>query len=147
MADAPAKPLPVPNADTAPFWEGAARGELRLQRCAACGHTQFPPRAICIQCHASAPGWRVASGRGRLVSHTRVHRPPSPAFKTGLPYVVALVALEEGPRIMVNLRGMAADEPRLGSALRIRFDPPAGPHDIALPFAEAEEEPGQRQRA
>jgi uncharacterized OB-fold protein len=143
MAELPAKPLPVPNADTAPFWEGAARGELRLQRCAACGQTQFPPRALCAHCHAPAPSWEVASGRGWLVSHTRVHRPPSPAFKPDLPYVVALVAMEEGPRIMVNLRGAAAEEPRLGDALRIRFDPPAGPHNIALPYAEAEEEPGQ----
>ncbi|MFH5926336.1 Zn-ribbon domain-containing OB-fold protein [Roseomonas xinghualingensis] len=142
MAEDPARLLPVPNADTAPFWEGAARGELRLQRCAACGQAQFPPRAICVHCHAPAPAWEAASGRGRLVSHTRVHRPPSPAFKPDLPYVVALVALEEGPRIMVNLRGVAAAEPRIGGALRIRFGPPGGAHIIALPYAE--EDPVQR---
>ena len=136
MAEAPVKPLPTPNADTLPFWEAAARGELRLQRCDACGRIQFPPRAICAQCRHPAPGWVTASGRGRLVSHTRVHRPPSAAFKPDLPYVVALVALEEGPRIMVTLRGAAAEAPRLGDALRIRFDPPAGPHGIALPYAE-----------
>ena len=135
------KPWPVPNADTAPFWEGCSAGELRLQRCAACGAAQFPPRALCAQCHAAAPGWQRASGRGRIVSHTRVHRPPSPAFKADLPYVVALVALEEGPRIMVNLRGAAAEAPRIGDAVRIGFDPPAGPHGIALPHAVATEAP------
>lgn len=135
------KPLPVPNADTKPFWEGCAVGELRLQRCAACGSAQFPPRALCTACHAPSPGWERASGRGRIVSHTRVHRPPSPAFKADVPYVVALVALEEGPRIMVNLRGAAAEAPRIGDAVRIGFDPPAGPHGIALPHAVAAEAP------
>ena len=88
------KPLPTPNADTRAFWDGCAQGELRLQRCAACGAAQFPPRALCAACHAPAPAWEKASGRGRIVSHTRVHRPPSPAFKADVPYVVALVALQ-----------------------------------------------------
>ena len=135
------KPLPTPNADTAAFWEGCAAGELRLQRCAACGSAQFPPRALCAACHAPAPAWEKASGRGRIVSHTRVHRPPSAAFKADVPYVVALVALEEGPRIMVNLRGTIAEAPRIGDAVRIGFDPPAGPDGIALPHAVAAEAP------
>ena len=130
-----AKPLPIPNADTREFWDGCAQGELRLQRCRACGAAQFPPRALCATCHAPSPVWEKASGRGRIVSHTRVHRPPSPAFKADVPYVVALVALEEGPRIMVNLRGAAAEAPRIGDAVRIGFDPPAGPDNIALPHA------------
>jgi uncharacterized OB-fold protein len=141
MADtAPPKPLPVPNADTQLFWEGCARGELWLQRCPACGTAQFPPRAHCARCHASTPTWERASGRGRVVSHTRVHRPPSPAFKAEIPYVVALVALEEGPRIMLGLRGMVAEAPRIGEPVRVRFAPPAGPHSIALPYAVAAEE-------
>jgi len=134
------KPLPVPNADTAAFWEGCACGELRLQRCTACGTAQFPPRVVCAACQSGAPAWEVASGRGRIASYTRVHRPPSPAFKADLPYVVALVALEEGPRIMLGLRGAAAEAPRIGDAVRIRFDPPAGPHGIALPYAVAMED-------
>src|SRR5690349_21756724 len=111
--DLPLKTLPGPNADTAAFWEGCARGELRLQRCTTCGTAQFPPRIVCAACHAGAPVWEVASGRGRIASHTRVHRPPSAAFKAQLPYVVALVALEEGPRIMLGLRGTAAESPRI----------------------------------
>ncbi|MBR0681544.1 Zn-ribbon domain-containing OB-fold protein [Roseomonas eburnea] len=135
------KPWPVPNADTASFWEGCAQGELRLQRCLSCGAAQFPPRALCARCHAPSPAWEKASGRGRIVSHTRVHRPPSPAFKAEVPYVVALVALEEGPRIMVNLRGTAADDPQIDDAVCIGFDPPAGPNGIALPHAVAAEAP------
>lgn len=137
---APARPLPVPNADTAPFWEGCARGELRLQRCTACGAAQLPPRVVCAACHGGSLTWEVASGRGRVASHTRVHRPPSSAFKAEAPYVVALVALEEGPRIMLRLRGAAAAAPRIGDAVRVRFDPPSGPHGIALPYAVATED-------
>ena len=135
------KPLPIPNADTAPFWEGCAQGELRIQRCRACGAAQFPPRAVCAACHASGPIWERASGRGRIASHTRVHRPPSPAFKADAPYVVGLVALAEGPRLMVTLRGAIAEAPSIGAAVRIGFDAPAGPHGIALPHAVAEDAP------
>lgn len=135
------KPLPVPNADTAPFWEGCAQGELRIQRCRACGAAQFPPRALCAACHAPGPVWERASGHGRIASHTRVHRPPSAAFKADGPYVVALVTLEEGPRLMVTLRGAIAEAPRIGDAVRIGFDTPAGPHAIALPHAVAETAP------
>ena len=136
----PLEPLPVPNADTSAFWEGCARGELRLQRCTACGAAQFPPRIVCAACHAEAPALEVASGRGRIASYTRVHRPPSSAFKAKLPYVVALVTLEEGPRIMLGLRGAAAEAPRIGDAVLVRFDPPVGPHSIALPYAVAMED-------
>ncbi len=133
MDAAPAKPLPVPNADTEPFWAGCAQGELRLQRCRACGQAQFPPRAFCAKCHASAPSWETASGRGRVVSHTRVHRAPSAGFKAETPYVVALVDLDEGPRMMLRLQGAAVAE--IGASVEIRFEAPAGPHGIALPYA------------
>jgi len=139
MSELPARPLPVPNADTAPFWDGCARGELLLQSCRQCGTAQFPPRSLCARCHAPAPAWRRASGRGRIASFTRVHRPPSAAFKADLPYVIALVDLDEGPRIMLALRGKAAEAPRIGDRVKVGFDPPAGPHGIALPHALAEE--------
>jgi uncharacterized protein len=133
------QPLPVPNADTKPFWDGCALGELRVQRCVACGHAQFPPRAFCGACRGGVPAWEAASGRARILSHTRVHRGPSAFFKAQGPYVVALVALEEGPHIMLQLRGTAVEAPRIGAAVRIAFDPPAGPHGIALPHAVAAE--------
>ena len=132
------KPLPTPNAESRPFWEAAAQGVLRIQRCDACGAAQFPPRAICGHCHAKgAPRWVDAMGRGVVASHTTVHRPPSPAFKPDVPYTLALVTLEEGPRILVTLHGAAAKSPAIGTRVVIRFDPPAGPHAIALPYAEA----------
>ena len=132
------KPLPTPNAESRPFWEAAAQGVLRIQRCDACGTAQFPPRAICGHCHAKgAPRWENAGSTGVIASHTTVHRPPSPAFKAEVPYTLALVTLAEGPRILVTLRGEAAKAPAIGAPVVIRFDPPAGPNDIALPYAEA----------
>ncbi len=132
------RPLPTPNAESRPFWDAAARGVLRIQRCDACGVAQFPPRAICGHCHAKgAPRWEDATGRGIIASHTTVHRPPSPAFKADIPYTLALVTLDEGPRILVALRGDAARAPVIGAPVTIRFDPPAGPNAIALPYAEA----------
>lgn len=130
------KPLPTPNAESRPFWDAAAKGVLRIQRCDSCDQAQFPPRAICGHCHAKgAPRWVDAKGTGAIASHTTVHRPPSPAFKTELPYTLALVTLDEGPRMLVTLRGEAAQAPAIGARVAIRFDPPAGPNAIALPHA------------
>lgn len=132
------KPLPTPNAESRPFWAAAAQGVLMMQRCDACGAAQFPPRAVCGHCHAKgAPRWENATRRGVIASHTTVHRPPSPAFKADAPYTLALVTLEEGPRILVTLRGDAAKAPVIGASVVIRFDPPTGPNAIALPYAEA----------
>jgi len=132
------KPLPTPNAESRPFWEAAAQGVLRIQRCDSCGAAQFPPRAICGHCHAKgAPRWEDARGTGIIASHTTVHRPPSPAFKAEVPYTLALVTLTEGPRILVTLRGKAAKSPAIGTPVMISFDPPVGPNAIALPYAEA----------
>ena len=130
------KPYPSPNAESRPFWEAAAQGVLRVQRCEACGTAQFPPRAICGHCHAKgAPRWEDAKGTGVIATHTTVHRPPSPAFKADVPYTLALVSLAEGPRILVTLRGDAAQAPVIGAPVVIRFDPPAGANGIALPYA------------
>lgn len=132
------RPLPVPNAESRPFWEGAARGVLRIQRCPACGAAQFPPRALCGHCHAKAPPrWEQACGRGVIASHTTVHRAPSAAFREEAPYTLALVTLEEGPRLLVRLRGAVAQAARIGAPVVIGFDPPEGPDAIALPHAEA----------
>ena len=94
------RPLPVPTPETAHFWEGARHGELRLQRCDDCRTVIFPPRPFCPACASRAVSVFVASGRGRLDSYVISHR-PHPAFEG--PYAIALVALEEGPRLMTNI--------------------------------------------
>ena len=102
MADSPRRPrpLPQPTPETQHFWDGAKAGELRLQRCTACGHVYFPPRPLCPQCSSRAVEVFAASGKGRLLSYVINHR-PHPAFDG--PYAIALVALDEGPTMMSNI--------------------------------------------
>ena len=107
------RPLPEPDAVTRPFWEAAAQGRLLYQRCAACSHRQFYPRAVCTACGAT-PEWAEASGRGTVYTFTVVRQYGAPPFASELPYVVAIVELEEGVRMMGNLTGCPVDEVRVG---------------------------------
>jgi uncharacterized OB-fold protein len=115
------KPVPVPTADSVPFWEGTARGELRLQRCEACHAHQFPPRLICAHCGSREVAWVTTSGRGTIYSYTVVHRAPTPAFAADVPYVVALVDLDEGPRLMTNVVELEPAEVSVGLRVQARY--------------------------
>lgn len=97
------KPVPEPTPETQPYWDGAAAGELRLQRCRDCGVAYFYPRPVCPECGSSTVDWFAASGRGTLYSYTINHR-PAPGFEP--PYAIAVVELEEGPRLMANIVGI-----------------------------------------
>ncbi len=130
MADY-AKPVPVPTPETQDFWDGAKRGELRLQRCDACEQIIFPPRPFCASCGARSVSSFTASGRGMLYSYVINHRPPPPFGKE--PYAIAIVELEEGPRMMSNIvecdqtpEALALDMP-----LEVVFEPITD--DISLP--------------
>jgi len=94
--------FPVPDAVSLPFWEGIADGVLRVQRCGACERHVFYPRAVCPYCDASELDWVDASGRGQVHSFTVVHRAP-PDYRDEVPYVVALVELDEGVRMMTRI--------------------------------------------
>jgi uncharacterized OB-fold protein len=101
------KPLPAPDGVSAPFWKAAAEGRLLIQRCPACGHRQFYPRALCTACGAD-PEWMEASGRGTVHTFTIVRQHGQRGFKEELPYVVAIIELEEGPRMMGNVGDLHA---------------------------------------
>ena len=94
------RPLPEPTPETAHFWEGTRQGELRLQRCEECSHAYFPPRPFCPRCASRRVAVFKASGRATLYSYV-IHHRPVPGFTP--PYAIAVVALEEGPRMMTNL--------------------------------------------
>jgi len=94
--------FPVPDAVSQPFWDGVAAGVLRLQRCRACGCHVFYPRAVCPHCTVGELGWVTAVGTGRVHSFTVVHRAPE-AYREDVPYVVALVDLDEGVRMLTRL--------------------------------------------
>jgi hypothetical protein len=107
------RPGLAPGALDRAFFEAAARGELRYQRCPACGHVQFYPRQICAACGGD-PVWATASGRGVVHTFTIVRQNGQPPFKSELPYVVAMIELDEGVRMMGNVTGCPVDSVRIG---------------------------------
>ena len=111
------KPLPVPDPVSGGFWSAAAEGRLLIQRCPVCAHRQFYPRALCVACGAD-PEWEEASGRGTVHTFTVVRQQGAAAFRDEVPYVVAMVELEEGPRMMGNLTGCPVDEVTVGMSVR-----------------------------
>ncbi|WP_454695877.1 Zn-ribbon domain-containing OB-fold protein [Achromobacter aegrifaciens] len=129
------KPSIRPTAETRPFWDGCRGGKLRYQTCADCGAVQRIPRSVCTHCHGLRLDWNESAGLGTVLSHTTVHRAPTPAFKTETPYVIALVDLDEGFRLMVNTRGGANPPLAIGQRVRIGFEPRG---DDLLPIAEQE---------
>jgi uncharacterized OB-fold protein len=124
-------PTPVPTPETLPFWDGAAQGELRVQRCRSCERYYFYPRPFCPRCFSQDVEWTTVSGDARLVSYVINYR-PLPPFDPSVPIVVALVELAEGPRMMSNIVGVAPDPSalELDMPLTVSFAPRG---DYALP--------------
>ena len=106
----------------APFWEAAARHELVVQRCAGCGRLQWYPRWSCTTCGATALGWAPVTGRGRIHSFTVARVATHPAFAGSEPLVIALVDLEEGPRMTTNIVCERLGDLRIGAAVEVCFD-------------------------
>ena len=101
-----ARQIPVPTPETAHFWEGARKGELLLQQCNFCEHTYFPPRPFCPSCGTGEVRIVKASGKGRI--HTLIiSNFRSPGFTP--PYSIAVVQLDEGPRMLTNIVGCPQD--------------------------------------
>jgi len=102
---------------TQPFWDAALEERLVIQRCGSCGTHQFYPRPFCLACSSEDVGWVQASGGGTIYSLTTVQRQILPTLPP--PYVVALVELDKGPRILGWLVGDAP--PEIGSAVRVAW--------------------------
>jgi uncharacterized OB-fold protein len=128
-------PIPVPDADTQPFWDACARGELLIQRCGACGRWLWQPRPICSSCQKPDPVWTRVSGDG-VVASWMVMRPPTlPAYADVVPFVILLVELAEGVRLigylvddagrMLKTDG-AAEKVAIGARVALRFHDQAG---------------------
>ena len=107
------------------FWLAAARGELAIQTCLVCGHEQHPPRATCGACGSSDLEFRAKSGRGNIYSFTVVVRALIAELREQVPYVLVLVDLDDGPRVMSLLRS-APDEAHVGMAVQIAFESVGG---------------------
>lgn len=119
-------PAPTANADSREYWEGAAREELLLRRCTACGKHHFPPRHLCPSCWSDGLEWTRSAGQGVVYSFTVMRRAPMPAFVKRVPYVVALIELDEGPRMMANIVGDDAFQTSIGDRVGVCFEARGG---------------------
>ena len=131
----PPRMLPEPTPETRHFWDGCREGELRLQRCTDCnGEPYFPPRPFCPRCGSRKVEVFKASGKGVLWSYVINHR-PRPDMGTE-PYAIAVVKLEEGPKMMTNIVGcrQTPEALPLDMAVKVKFEKQSD--DISLPFFE-----------
>lgn len=106
---------------TRPFWEGGLTGELRLQRCSACGHLRYPISTVCPRCLSGEARWEAVSGLGAVLSYTVFERSYNETWKDQVPYVVALVELDEGPVFLTNLVGVPIARARVGQRVSVVF--------------------------
>jgi uncharacterized OB-fold protein len=116
------KPIPVIDERSRPWWEAAKRHELLLQSCASCGHVAFPPAAICPDCHTANLEWLHASPRGVIWSWAVFHKSYFSGFAADIPYAVAIVELEDGPRVWTQIVGVQNSDLRIGLAVEAVFD-------------------------
>jgi uncharacterized OB-fold protein len=116
------KPVPSPSAVTQPFWDGLREGRLRIQRCGECGQHVFYPRTVCKHCMSERLEWVEASGKGTLYSFTIVRRAMNPAFQEDVPYVYAIVELEEEPRVTTNVVNCDLEALRVDMPVKAVYD-------------------------
>lgn len=108
--ETPDRPLPQPMTPEAkPYWDGLKEHTLMLPKCEDCGKPFFYPRALCPNCHSRRITWIQASGRGKLYSFEISHQSFNRAFKIKPPFILAMIELEEGPRMMSNLINIEPD--------------------------------------
>ena len=115
------RPLPQPDPATSPYWNAARQHRLMLPKCTHCTRAHFYPKAICPFCSSGTFDWIESAGRGTIYSFTIVKRAPSPAFEAQVPYVIAIVALDEGPCLMSNIVSCDPDAVRIGDEVKVGF--------------------------
>jgi uncharacterized OB-fold protein len=126
------KPLPFANEDTAEYWDACRRGELRMQKCAGCGHVRFPPAVVCARCLSEVSTWEKMSGRGKVYTWIVVHRPQHPAFYEDVPYNVAIIELDEGPRMHSRIVGCPNQEIEIDMPVEVVFEKKND--DVTMPY-------------
>ena len=122
MSDRPPIKAPQIDASTQEFWDAARRGVLRIKHCNACGANHYYPRPFCPKCWSTDVNWFDAAGTGTLYTYSVVHSNDLPAFRDRVPYVVAIVDLDEGPRMETNIVDCPLDELRVGMRVTVAFE-------------------------
>jgi uncharacterized OB-fold protein len=116
-----APPLPRPSVESEPFWAAVQRGELRFQRCTRDGKLFFPPSSRCPRCWSREWTWDAVSGRGQVFSFVTFQRSYHPGFRSALPYVVAIVELDDGVRFTTRLVSVRPEDVRIGMRVEVVF--------------------------
>ena len=116
---------------TEAYWAGARRGELLIQRCEACSERWHPPLPRCPACHSASVAWIPVSGRGRVYTYTVVYHATHVAMKDRVPYISALIQLDEGPRVLTNLIHCSEEDVRVDMPVHVVFEPLTD--EISLP--------------
>ncbi len=125
------KPLPTPNPDTKPYWNGCKNHELLIPRCLDCGDLFFPPQATCPACYSADLEWTKASGKGTVYSLSVVHQNKSPGFRDEGPYVLAYVTLDEGVQMLSNVIGSDPYHVKIGMPVEVTFEDAT--NEISIP--------------
>ena len=125
MTGGPRFDLPAPDVTTEEFWAATRDGRLLIKRCADCGRAHYYPRTFCPVCWSERVAWEEASGRATLYTYSIVYQNDLPPFPERVPYVAAVVDLEEGPRVMTNVVGCDPEAVSVGMRVRVRFEPVA----------------------
>jgi uncharacterized protein len=122
-------PAPVPNPETQAFWDAAAKGQLLIKKCLACGELHYYPRSNCPFCFSDRTEWLAASGKGTIYSYSVMRRAP-------VPYAIAYVALAEGPVMLTNIVDCEFDKIAIGQAVKLVYKPSDGGPPVPM-FAPA----------
>ena len=132
MSDAHAgKRFPRPTALSAAYWDGCRNQQLLIQRCAQCDQHQFYPRSICTSCMSEDVEWVQATGCGTVRTYTVIRHPVAKAYAEEVPYVIALIRLEEGPTMMSALTNCDPASVAAGMAVEVVFE--QWSEEIAMP--------------
>ena len=115
-------PRPRPDLDTQPFWDGCAEGRFLVPTCAGCGRPRWPPGPMCPYCRSEATDWVPAAGRGSVYSWIVASHPVDPVLADQVPYVVAMIDLPEGIRVVGNVLGCEPAEVTAGMAVELMFE-------------------------
>lgn len=129
---APPRPVPEASAYGAPFWAAAHDHRLVLQHCPRCDRLQHFPRPWCTECLNDALDYVEASGLGTVYACTVVRRNPNPSFAARVPYVLALIDLDEGVRLMSNVVDCDPESVHIGQRVRVCFEAVDDIHSVPL---------------
>ena len=120
----PDRATPVITDLTAPFWEATKQGRLVIQRCADCAYYNHPPKAACDRCQSTSLDFSEVSGRGTVWTFTVMHQKSVAGFEEAVPYLTALVELDEQPLLLLttNLPGLAPEDVRIGARVTVTYE-------------------------